>query len=130
MSRRIAVIDDDVVFLAMLHDLLREEGYEPQAFPDGLAAYARVRACTPHAIVLDIHRERPDMGWEMLSRFRHDPALCATPVIVCAADGEAREEHAVALQGEGYAVLPKPFDLDDLLALLNQVTSQARALSV
>ena len=130
MSRRIAVIDDDVVFLDMLHDLLHEEGYEPHAFPDGLAAYARVRVCTPHAIVLDIHRERPDMGWEMLSRFRRDPVLCATPVIVCPADVEALEEHAAALQGEGYAVLPKPFDLDDLLALLNQVTSQARALSV
>ncbi len=130
MSRRIAVIDDDVVFLAMLHALLHEEGYEPQAFPDGLAAYARVRACTPHAIVLDIHRERPDMGWEMLSRVRHDPVLCATPVIVCSAAVEALEEHAAALQGEGYAVLLKPFDLDDLLALLNQVTSQARALSV
>jgi len=70
------------------------------------------------------------MGWEMLSRFRRDPVLCATPVIVCSADVEALEEHAAAPQGEGYAVLPKPFDLDDLLALLNQVTSQASAMSV
>ncbi len=54
MSRRIAVIDDDGVFLAMLHDLLREEGYESHVFPAEMATYARVRACTPHAIVVDI----------------------------------------------------------------------------
>ncbi len=130
MSRRIAIIDDDGVFLAMLHELLGEEGYEPHAFPDGIAAYARVRACTPHAIVLDIHRERPDVGWEILDRFWRDPALRATPVIVCVAEGEAREEHTLALRGDGYTVLPKPFDLDDLLTLLDQVTSQASAMSV
>ena len=130
MSRRIAIIDDDGVFLAMLHALLGEEGYEPHAFLDGIAAYAQIRACTSHAIVLDIPRERPDEGWELLDRFRRDPALRAIPVIVCVAEGEAREEHTRALRGEGYTVLPKPFDLDDLLTLLAQVTSQASAVSV
>ncbi len=130
MSRRIAVIDDDGVFRAMLHELLGEEGYEPHAFPDGIAAYARVRACTPHAIVLDIHMERPDVGWEILDRFRRDSALCAIPVIVCSVDSEALEEHTAALRRDGYAVLPKPFDLGDLLTLLDQVTSQASALSM
>ena len=130
MSRRIVVIDDDVVFLAMLHDLLNEEGYESHAFLDGMAAYARVQACTPHAIVLDIPRERPDVGWTLLRHFQHDPALGATPVIVCAAEGEAREEHTAVRQREGYAVLPKPFDLGDLLALLHQVASQPSAVSM
>jgi len=130
MSRRIAVIDDDGVFLTMLHDLLREEGYEPHVFPAGMAAYARIRACTPHAIVVDIPRERADVGWEILRRVRRDPALGAIPVIVCAADGEAWEEHTAVLRRDAYAVLPKPFDLGDLLALLTQVTSPASAVSV
>ena len=130
MSRRIAIIDDEVVFLAMLHELLREEGYTPYAFPDGIAAYAQIRACMPHAIVLDIHMERPDVGWEILSRFRRDPMLCARPSIVCSVDVEALEEQAVALRGDGYIVLPKPFDLDDLLTLLDQVTSQTSAVRV
>jgi CheY-like chemotaxis protein len=131
MSRRIALIDDDGVFLAMLHALLGEEGYEPHAFLDGIAADARIRACAPHAIVLDIPRERPDAGWALLDRVRRDPALRATPVIVCVAAGEAREEHTRALRGGGYTVtvLPKPFDLDDLLTLLDQVLSQASAMS-
>ncbi len=130
MSPRIAVIDDEPVFLAMLHELLREEDYEPATFPDGMAGYERVRAFAPHAIVLDIHMERPDVGWEMLGRFRRDPALRATPVIVCSAVSDALEECADSFRGNGYAMLPKPFDVDDLLTLLTHVTSQASVLSV
>ncbi len=70
------------------------------------------------------------MGWEILRRVRRDPALGAIPVIVCAADGEAWEEHTAVLRRDAYAVLPKPFDLGDLLALLTQVTSPASAVSV
>jgi len=130
MSRRIAIIDDEPVFLAMLHDVLGEEGYEPHIFSDGMAAYAWVRACAPHALVVDIPRERPAVGWALLRRFWRDPALRAMPIVVCCAAVDVLEEHAAALDRDGYAVLPKPFDLGDLLALLNHVTSQAIAVSV
>jgi len=132
MSRRIAVIDDEPVFLAMLHDILGEEGYEPHAFSDGMAAYEQVRACAPHALVVDIPSERPavgGVGWA-LRRFGRDPALHAIPIVVCSAAVDVLKEHAAALDGAGYAILPKPFDLGDLLALLNHMTSQAIAVSV
>ncbi len=62
MSTRIAVIDDEQVFLDLLQELLSDEGYEPHVFPDGAAAYSRVRDLAPAAIILDMRNGEP-YGW-------------------------------------------------------------------
>ena len=51
MPTRIAVIDDELVFLDLLHEVLSDEGYEPHIFADGAAAYPRVRELAPAAII-------------------------------------------------------------------------------
>jgi len=57
MGGRIAVVDDDPVFLDLLRALLSEEGYEPHLFHDGLEAYPRIRALAPRVILLDVCME-------------------------------------------------------------------------
>ncbi len=125
MPPRIAIIDDELVFLNLLHELLSEEGYAPHAFREGAASYDRVRALVPHAVVLDIHPERPDAGWDLLDRFRQDALLCTTPIIVCSAAVAGGAERAAQMQGDGYAALPKPFALGDLLVLLDRLTGES-----
>lgn len=121
MSTRIAVIDDEEVFLDLLRELLSEEGYEPHIFSDGAAAYLRVRALAPAAIILDLRMESPLAGWQLLERLWQDPALCATPVILCSGDLPLLRARAADLRAHGCAHLAKPFDLGDLLALLEEV---------
>ncbi len=120
MPRRIAVVDDEPSFLDLLQEVLSDEGYEAHPFPGGAADYPRVRDLAPDAIILDIRMEDPRTGWDMLDRIRCDDVLGATPVIVCSGDLPLWRERAADLERLGAAILAKPFDLDDLLALLDR----------
>ena len=120
MPKRIAVVDDEPSFLDLLQEVLSDDGYEAHPFPGGVADYQRVRDLAPDAIILDIRMENPRTGWDLLARMRRDDVLGATPVIVCSGDLPSMHERAMDLERLGAAVLAKPFDLDDLLALLDR----------
>ncbi len=126
MATRIALIDDDPAFLALLDELLSTEGYEPYPLPAGPDAYPRLHALAPHAVVLDIHPARPDADWAVVALLRRDPALRAVPLLVCCADAPGLPARAAALRAEGSAVLPKPFDLAALLDTLDALTGGPR----
>lgn len=120
MPRRIAVVDDEPSVLALLQEVLSDAGYEAHPFPGGAADYPRVRDLAPDAIILDIRMEDSRTGWDMLDRMRRDDVLGATPVIVCSGDLPLLRERAADLERLGATTLAKPFDLDDLLALLDR----------
>lgn len=120
MPRRIAVVDDEPSVLDLLQEVLSDEGYEAHPFLGGAADYPRVRDLAPDAIILDIRMEDLRTGWDMLDRMRRDPVLGATPVIVCSGDLPLLRERAADLERLGAMTLAKPFDLDDLLALLDR----------
>ena len=121
MSTCIAVIDDDPACGELLHDLLSEEGYAVHLFPDSATAARGLRALAPAAIILDLRLENPTAGWEVLADLRHDPVLHATPVLVCSADLSALQERAADLERQGCTILAKPFDVDELLVLLEHL---------
>lgn len=121
MAQKIAAINDDTVFLDLLRELLTEEGYEVHLFKEANHAFERVRDLKPDAIILDIRMDNPVTGWQVLELIKLDPAVSRVPIIVCSADLTALQERAVHLQSKGCEVLPKPFDLDDLLSVLRRV---------
>lgn len=125
MGQKIAAINDDTVFLDLLHELLSEEGYEVHLFKEANNAYERVRELKPDGIILDIRMDHPVTGWQVLELIKLDPALTNIPVVICSADLIALQERAVQLQSKGCEILPKPFDLDDLLGVLRRVVQPA-----
>ena len=121
MPKRIAVVNDDTAFLDLMAELLTEEGYEVHPFRETKAAYQGVHNLRPDAIILDVRMENDVAGWQLLEYFKLDPALSTTPVVVCSADIHALQERSLHLQSKGCEILAKPFDLNDLLALLSKV---------
>ena len=121
MPTRIAVLDDEPNFLDLLQEVLADDGYEAHPFSGGAADYPRVRDLAPDAIILDIRIQDPQTGWDLLDRLRRDDVLGATPVIVCAGDVPLLHERAEDSERLGAVVLAKPFDLDDLLTLLDRL---------
>lgn len=121
MAKRIVAIDDDTVFLNLLHDLLTEEGCDTHLCKEGTASYAEVKKLDPDAMILDIRMEHPDEGWQMLEILKLDPVLTTKPIIVCSADLPALQDRSTFLKGKHCEILPKPFNLDDLLTLLRQL---------
>jgi CheY-like chemotaxis protein len=116
---RIALINDDEPFLALMEDLLQAiEGYEVLICKEGDRAYAFVKQHRPDLVILDIRMGGEEIGWTILNLLTLDPATRPIPLLVCSAAVQSLQAHEPLLRRYGVAVLPKPFDLD---ALLEQV---------
>jgi DNA-binding response OmpR family regulator len=122
-AAKIAVVNDDTSYLQLMDELLTEEGYSVQRFHEAGGAYEGTRRQDPDAIILDIRMEHPESGWQLLELFKLDRCLTKKPIIVCSADVPALRERSAYLLSKGCTVLPKPFDLDDLLTLLRRLLS-------
>jgi CheY-like chemotaxis protein len=126
---RIAIIDDDVVFLELMHDLLAlGEGYEVVTNSRWQISLEFVRDARPDLVMLDLMMGREQNGWGILESLRQDPATSHIPVIVCSAAAPALLQNAPRLHAEAAVEsLAKPFDVDDLLATIRRLIAEKRA---
>ena len=114
---RITIVDDDTAFLQLMHDLLEtEEGYQVTYCTEADRCYEFVKETQPDLVILDIRVGNEESGWTVLEVLTLDPRTRPIPVIVCSAAIHSLREHEALLQQYGCEVLPKPFDLDTLLA--------------
>jgi DNA-binding response OmpR family regulator len=113
--RPILVVDDDEAVRRLLFWALTDEGYAVREAPDGAVASARVHEAAPGLILLDMRMPVLD-GWAFARRDRARPGPHAPIICVTAADAAA----ARGTQLGAVASLGKPFDLDELLALVRR----------
>jgi CheY-like chemotaxis protein len=66
-------------------------------------------------------------GWEVLAQLRADPWFARTPVIVCTAYVAEAMGRLAELKGpdQHLGLLPKPFELEELIEVVGSVTSAA-----
>jgi CheY-like chemotaxis protein len=122
---RIAIVDDDKLFVASMRDLLTDEGYEILTHNSGDAAYKMIRKKQPNLVLLDMRLEHPEGGWMVLDLLRLDPQTANIPVIVCSADARFLRAKAEQLREEGCCVLEKPFAIDTLLSIIDDALDPA-----
>ena len=116
-SLGIAVVDDDAGIRDILSEFLAHAGYTPHLFDGGTTTYQALHALHPAAIILDLRLRWPFSGVTLLAQMRADAALRHTPVILCSGDVRQLEELR-PLADAPCAILPKPFDIHRLFALL------------
>ena len=124
---KIAVINDDSVFLDLMHDLLEEsEGYRVSVCKEGDHAYEFVRELVPDLVILDIRIGHQENGWVILELLTLDPRTRGIPVIVCSAAITDLQAHQPMLDALGVDVLAKPFDLEMLLEKVSTALGRRR----
>jgi two-component system, chemotaxis family, chemotaxis protein CheY len=112
--RLVLVVEDDEDTRGALSEVLADEGYSVSEASDGATALRRLYSQRPDLMLLDLGL--PEIrGEELLRTKAADPALAAIPVLVLS--GSSRP--LSALPGVA-AVVPKPFDIDDVVALVRQ----------
>jgi CheY-like chemotaxis protein len=121
----ICVVDDDQTLLDLVAELLRERNWTMLALRDGRGAGEIVRTAAPDAILLDIRLDSDTSGWDVLDDLLAEPTTRSIPVIIWSADAKTLSERRVWLHEAGVRVLAKPFEIDDLFRLLDEVLPEA-----
>ena len=116
--QRILIADDHASNRAILKDLLRPLGFEIAEAETGREALTRAQKFEPHIILLDMMM--PTMtGFEVIRHLRMLPGMHTVPVIAISASVfEADIERAKFAGCTDF--LPKPIDIQNLLALLEK----------
>lgn len=112
----VLVVDDEPQVVWMLQFSLEAEGYRTFSARDGNAALSEIQRCHPKVMLLDIMMPVMD-GWSVLERLRELPERDRPRVIVVSARSSLRDRAKAAELGAD-AFVAKPFNVDDLLAVL------------
>jgi CheY-like chemotaxis protein len=106
----VLVVDDDPSVLAMVAEALQLEGYAVRTAANGAEALAAVAREHPAVVLLDMRMPVLD-GWGFAAALRARGV--EVPIVVMTAAQDARR-WAAEISAQGH--VPKPFELDDLLA--------------
>ena len=122
--QRVLIADDDPSIRRMLALSLEREGYRTADACDGREALEAMRAGEADLELLDLMMPKVT-GWEVLAQRAAAPELRKIPVIVITAEPGDRDSVAKILDDGIYALLPKPFDLETLQALVKSCLDRA-----
>jgi two-component system nitrogen regulation response regulator GlnG len=115
------VVDDDASIRWVLERALRQADMEPRSFDHADAALAALAERRPDVLLTDV-RMPGTQGLKLLEIARREYA--SLPVIVMTAHSDL--DHAVAAyRGGAFEYLPKPFDIDEAVALVRRAATQA-----
>jgi signal transduction histidine kinase/integral membrane sensor domain MASE1/ActR/RegA family two-component response regulator len=116
--RTILLVDDRDENCAVVCSLLEPLGFELHIAYNGREALEQAIAQPPDLILTDIAMPEMD-GLTLIEHLRQHPTLAATPIIVSSASAyDFERSESLNLKVED--VLPKPLNLDDLLASLRR----------
>ncbi len=119
---KVYVVDDQVAILEMLQVLLAELDVEPSGTTRSGQAHAAIAALQPDLVLLDIMMPPPD-GLTVLDQLQRDPRTAHIPVVLCTASILSPSQSRL-FADTGIGVLSKPFDVEQLRDIVNQVESR------
>ncbi|MEB5476137.1 nitrogen regulation protein NR(I) [Acinetobacter pollinis] len=115
-QNKIWVIDDDRAMRWVLEKTFKEAGFDVTSFEDAQSALDQLLMNLPDVILTDIRMPGID-GLTFLSKVKNShPEL---PVIIMTAHSDL-ESAVSSYQTGAFEYLPKPFDIDEALALVNR----------
>lgn len=124
--KKILMVEDDAEMRALFRDFFREEGFEIEMVSNGSEALRRV-AREAYALILTDLRLPGLTGLDLLpgiKKLRPD-----VPVIVLSAFG-SEENRKKALQKGATIYLEKPFHLNTLREILQEILSPSRRVGI
>lgn len=118
------VIEDDRAMRWVLEKTFKEEGFNVTSFEEGQSALDRLEKEQPDVILSDIRMPGLD-GLSFLAKVKEIfPDL---PVIIMTAHSDL-ESAVSSYQTGAFEYLPKPFDIDEALTLVNRAIQHAAKL--
>ena len=121
-SETVWIVDDDRSIRWVLEKALQQEGMITQSFDSADGVMSRLARQQPDVIISDI-RMPGASGLDLLARIREQhPRL---PVIIMTAHSDL-DSAVASYQGGAFEYLPKPFDVDEAVALVKRANQHAQ----
>ena len=129
MGKQILVIDDKSELLHLMRRVLEDEDYQVSILQDGRDAFMQVKSQLPDLLILDL-KLGDISGQDVLKQLKQDPVTIEIPVIVYTAAVLEAEEVSRLVDSDptryqSVRVVQKPFELEDLLVLVEQLLSKS-----
>ncbi len=116
------IVDDDRSIRWVLDKALTSAGLMTETFDTAAALLERLDQTVPDAVLSDVRMPGMD-GLKLLEHLHDDhPEL---PVIIMTAHSDL-DSAVASYQGGAFEYLPKPFDVDEALALVQRAVAHAR----
>lgn len=122
MARRLLVVDDEAILLKAVAATLRAEGYAVTTARSATDALVSVNQTMPDLIISDIRMPGMD-GYELARILRANARTALVPIVFLTAKGE-RQDRIDGFRSGVDAYLTKPFDPDELLAVVAGILSR------
>ena len=126
MSAQLLLVDDEPGVREAVKEYLQEVGgFTVQVASNANDAWQMLQQRTPDLVISDVMMPQVD-GYQFLKKLRDDPRFKALPVIFLTARGMTADRI------QGYeagcdAYMPKPFDTDELIALVKNLLERRTA---
>ena len=120
--KRILVVDDEDELAEQLGESLKEDGYEVVVAHDGEEGLRKVQITKPNLIILDVMMPKMD-GAEMYANLQSNKKTKDIPVIFLTALKTQVDDFLLGRDVGNYTIFSKPFDNDELLGTIREMTS-------
>jgi DNA-binding response OmpR family regulator len=117
-AAHLLIADGDADVRALYQELFREEGYHVslcERLPDA----ADIQRLAPDLVILDFF-DSGASALELMRAIRADTTTAGLPLVVCSAALPQVRHTEPELAALDVAIVLKPFDLDELLAVVRQ----------
>jgi DNA-binding response OmpR family regulator len=126
MTRKhVYVVNGSPEFLDIVRELLQEENYNVTTTNFVPRSFETIEAAQPSMLIIDLVIGE-SAGWDLLARLRNAASTRDIPILLVSTRphllDEARDHHD---EFGGDRHLLKPFDLDDLLGLIEELIGKA-----
>lgn len=124
---KLLIVDDEAGLREAVRAYLEEEGFEVSVASNATEGWELAQQVVPDLTISDIMMPEVD-GYEFLGKLRADPRFESMPVVFLTAKGMTGDR----IQGYEAGVdayIPKPFDPDELVAVVKNLLKRRRAAS-
>jgi CheY-like chemotaxis protein len=128
VGKQILIIDDQNQLLSLMRRILEDEQYQVHILQNGKDAFIQMKALLPDLLILDLKLGNIS-GQDILKQLKEDTMTAEIPVIVYTAAVLEAEEVSRTIDDDPKLyqrvyLIRKPFELDDLLTLVEQVVNE------
>jgi chemosensory pili system protein ChpA (sensor histidine kinase/response regulator) len=109
----VLLVEDDAAIRSLMTLVLESEGFTVRSASDGLDALELIQRFRPAALVVDLDMPRMN-GFDLIGACRADDQTRDLPIVAMSAIYGGGHVESVQVR----AFLPKPFDVDTLVATL------------